>query len=35
MKFCPVGVELFHAVRQKEMMKLTVDFCNSENAPKK
>jgi hypothetical protein len=31
----PVGVELFHADWQTDMMKLTVDFRNFANASKK
>ena len=34
MKIRPVGIELFHADGQTDMMKLMVNFCNSANAPK-
>jgi len=38
MKICPVGPELFHAVRwtdrQTDMMKVIVALCNFMNAPK-
>ena len=32
-KICPVGVELFHAGKLTNMMKLTVTFQNFENMP--
>ena len=35
MKIHPMGVELFHADRGTDMMKLTVDFHNFANTPKK
>jgi len=35
MKIHPVGAELFHAVGQTDMTKLTVAFRNFANAPKK
>ena len=35
MKMRPVGAELFHADRRRDMTKLTVSFRNFANAPKK
>jgi len=35
MKIHPMGVELFHADRRTDMMKLIVDFHNFVNAPNK
>ena len=34
MEISPVGVELFHADRRADMMKLIDAFCSSANAPK-
>jgi len=35
MKFRPVGPEFFHADGRTDMTKLTVDFRNSANSPKR
>jgi hypothetical protein len=34
MKICPVGAEMFHADRRRDMTLLRAAFCNFANVPK-